>query len=493
MNLCCEYPAVATTIRRRTHRGYVLNKFRQPQASPPLVLAPKQEQKLGIESPEGPEDDSEVFTIPDALRVIDDYERYIYPVFPIIPPAQIGEIAEKAETDRNDRALLIALYAVTIGHSRGPAATPHVSRLVQLTLQNRGVIGPDYKITLNSVMTSVLIACCLMATHNADTSWIYLREAMTMASILRLDDITTYCDLPVYERSKRHRLYWLLYVHERFLAIHSYRPVLLSPLSVLPEHDPTIPQRVYDGFLQIIKLFRLVDTNFMEAYLSKDSNVVINQKWFEETETQLAQSESGMESLSEMQQVDLIITQQWLRMLVWRMAMSRFWLSTGISEGCMSLLLPVQMARKLRTLISKCSEKSIQVHGTSILRKLFELSIAIGNVIILVPAKSLKESAERVEDYMWIANFLLRQPQFSDEQKSQLTEKLERVYSVFPDIPQVDGVHSPDDVPQSDPWLSLSRPFVAETTYENSLPLMPTLDNLSEMSQGLLNELNISV
>ncbi|CAN6607890.1 hypothetical protein TRVA0_003S03686 [Trichomonascus vanleenenianus] len=502
LNLACEYPPFTEKPKRKARRGEIITQYKQKRTNilriaPKLSLQPAKDERAAPSPIETrimsnrllPNTPYDTHFLQQAQA---DYARNIYPVFPIISPAELGGMISRIYSDRHDAAVVYALLAVTLGHSKGSAAAPQVSRLVELSLENRGALRPNYQVDVRGIMTAVAISSCLVASNHHEMAWVYLREALTMASVLQLDDVSKYASKPLAERAQLQRLYWLLFVHERFMAIHIYRPVLLMPLSLLPEFDPSVSRTIQDGFLQIIKLFRLVDSNFLEVYMGNDSEIEVNEKWFEEKETQLADTESGIESLSEMQQADLIVTQQWLRMLIWQMAMSRYWLSTGISEGCMSLLFPVQIARRLRSLISKCSKESIQVHGSVILRKMFELAIAIADVIILIPAKSLKESAERIDDYMWVANFLLQQSSIAKEQKSVLNEKLQRVSSILPGSPN-GGPGTPDDDSMDDPWLLLSRPFMAETTVENNLPLMPNLSYLSEMSQGILSDLDIIV
>ncbi|CAN6607905.1 hypothetical protein TRVA0_003S03708 [Trichomonascus vanleenenianus] len=501
LNLRCEYPVVLAKPKRKIRRGEVIIQYKEDgYASVPgriglqgahisvlsnaiaTSTAPGIGPRMGLNN--APYDTEFL------LRAQEDYARKIYPMCPVISPAELRDMISRIYIDKDDAAVVYALLALTVGNSQGSAASNQVARLVDLALENRGVLRPNYKIDVRGIMTSLAISSCLTSWQHSEMAWVYLREAVTMGTVLKLEDVGRFASWPLSERTRYQRLYWVLYIHERFMAIHSYHPVLLSPLSILPEEDPALPKEVNVGFMQIIKLFRLVDSNFMKAYLGNESE--IDKKWIEERETELSNPDPAVESLPEIQQADLIITQQWLRMLIWQMAMSRFWLSTGISEGCMSLLLPVQIARKLRGLISRCSKESIEVHGIGILQKLFELSSAIADVIILIPAKSLKESAERIDDYMWIANFLLSQSQFSKDQKDLLKEKLRRVHSVMPESPP-SGAQTPEEAPHDDPWLTLSEPFVSETTLGNNRPMIPSITHLSETSQGLLNELDLSL
>jgi hypothetical protein len=52
--------------------------------------------------------------------------------------------------------------------------------------------------------------------------------------------------------------------------------------------------------------------------------------------------------LSAMQRADLAITKEWLRTLVWRLAMGQTLLTSRSSQTCFSLLFPVRLSQSLR-------------------------------------------------------------------------------------------------------------------------------------------------
>lgn len=429
-SLKCEYSTAKAVRKPRTKRGGVITKCKT---------------------------ESKRYDIAFFKSLLPGYEQFVYPVFPIITPKELDELINEAVPS----ALVYALFAVTVGHTkRDEGAQQDAKRLIQLALDKRGVLKPGVEFSMHQVMTVVSISSCLVASNDVELAYFYLREAISMATILKLHEDVDDLD----ERARRRRMYWLLYVHERFVAIHFYRPVLLSAID-LPEEDNITPSNIHHGFLQIIKLFKQVDGDFIKAYLG---DTEVTQTWIEDKQSQLIDI-SGFKDLNEVQQADLIVTQQWLRMLIWQMAVSRYWLKHQ-SKGCMSLLFPVEIAHQLRQLFSNCSQQSIQVHGSSILRKLFELSISIADVITILPAST------SIDDYLWIARFLLKQPSLTDQQKQLLGEKLQRIHSgTTPTTPQS---------PENDPWLSLSKHEPKQET-----PLLPSFDYISELSQALLEEM----
>ncbi|KAI7191734.1 hypothetical protein KC363_g3725 [Hortaea werneckii] len=89
-----------------------------------------------------------------------------------------------------------------------------------------------------------------------------------MLEILRIKDSSSMLMLPFAERSQRQRLYWTVFIHERFYAIACHRPALLQPLETLPEPDGTIPIDINVGFIQIIRLFLHIDDDMLSKWFA---------------------------------------------------------------------------------------------------------------------------------------------------------------------------------------------------------------------------------
>lgn len=465
--------------------------------------------------------------------VVDTYMNCLYPMFPIISAAEVRRSIDLMYKDRQHAAFLHAMAAVSISNKNNnidSATTRLCSKLLSGALELRGPILPGTKISITTIMASVCMSSSLVSFHSVEIAWLYLREAITMAIILKIADKTSLEQADLVERSRQQRLHWMLYIHERFLGVHYYRPAAFAPLSDLPERDPSLPKGVHEGFLQIIKLFSLIDGKFIKARLGDYSE--ITQNWIEAKQRELEASDEEMRNFNEMQRADLIVTQQWLKMLVWQMAMSRHLLSSRMSKDFMSLLFPVRLSRQLRTLINTTSSKSIAVHGSAIMHKMLELSLTIADVIVQIPADSLEETADRIDDYMWIAKFLIKQ-NINKAGREILQEKLaivERAYSkiVVSDArsyslspPPISNNNSSSDhgnsISDEDPWLALSQSFNTPIIEEaspssstssasvstslhhqlgfglgNDRPLVPDLHYLSESSQDLLNEIELT-
>lgn len=496
--------------KKRSRRGQVISSYREAVLEPRAAALEPGELQLTLQTMENDNViDKSVFT-----RIVEDYMVCIYPMFPIVSRNELTYCIDNMSENKLYSAFVHAVTLVTTCYTNSIQgnADSNLSQMCSLMLhkaiESRGPIMPDAEISVLSIITATFIACGLVSFNKIDSSWLYLREAMTMVTTLNINDAKSPSKFDLKERSRRQRLYWLLYIHERFIALHYYRPVILQPLDSFPERDPSLPEGVDEGFKQIIRLFRFVDSQFLNARLGDSSGVT--EKWIEDKQREIETSEIELENLSEIQRVDLIVTQQWLKVLVWKVAMGCHTPRTShISKDFMSVLFPIKLFRELKSLIYSTSIKSIEVHGPSIMLKLLELCLIIGDVIIQMSPEMISEIADRIDDYVLIATFLLGSQQIDAASKQLCKEKLLKVEAIAcqnndsGSTNTAQGTRDLPDSPHGDTWLSLSQwislymhEFTPLDSQSMSLlqrmptPLIPQLNSLSASSQDLLKELD---
>ncbi|OAA35442.1 hypothetical protein NOR_08021 [Metarhizium rileyi] len=135
-----------------------------------------------------------------------------------------------------------------------------------------------------------------------------------------------YCDgdsrLAHTELTRRQRMYWEVYIHDRFLFIMSGFPCTMVPLRTgLPLHDDTLPTHVAVGWNRLILLFQNMDDAFLSYWAAQQlPNPLLPEimsQWIESKQAQLDQDEAdalraeeemlvaGYGTLVELQHVDL--------------------------------------------------------------------------------------------------------------------------------------------------------------------------------------------
>jgi hypothetical protein len=179
--------------------------------------------------------------------------------------------------------------------------------------------------------------------------------------------------------------------------------------------------------------------------------------------------------------------------------MSQTLLSTRSPQACLSLLFPVRLSQNLRHQVTQMSRHDIEVHGSSMTQKLFEITDTIADVLIHVPAPTLEETAYRIEDYLFILDFVLLFPTLDQTRRGILLEKLERLQSKFPEVCSASsspnmplGLQSPGVV-ASDSWYQIAHSRIgadsgAEQMATVGLTLGPFTEQGREQRTGMRRE-----
>jgi hypothetical protein len=406
------------------------------------------------------------------LDLLPAYMEVVYPVQPIMTEAEVRAMIAAMDTD-SDQSVASFVYAfgactlnlTRTGHRRTEEVARTINYLVDKCIDARGPVRPNFESSVPKCMTSLFLHNCLMTNRDKDTAFFYMRDAISLVQLLGIDSMNSEAPLGPVERSRRQRLYWEAFIHERFLALLDYRTAIMPPLATLPEPDPTIPTQIEEGFNQIIKLFKLLDAEFLQNWLSSSNSPTVTPAWVERKDKELAAGEDGtlpdgFELLNPMQRADLIITRHWMRTLIWRMAMSGALLSSGTPKGCLSLLFPLRLSTQLGQEVTGISRDDIEVHGSGILQKLFEIADVIADVILHIPADTLGETRRRIDDFTFWFEFLLTFPLLDQTRKQILLEKNDRIQAMMQGLqssatsPEM-SVASPST--PGDPWYQQTR------------------------------------
>ncbi|CAI6341579.1 unnamed protein product [Periconia digitata] len=523
LGLRCVYSATNKT-RSQGKRGRIISEYKSKTTnlsltSPPIL--PAGTPLNGLPSPHAilpftldrnvvssPTESEPQYGPGFFLDLLPAYVEGVYPVQPVIPEKELHDYIQVMHVDAEVRSFVFAFGACTLNLTRqGAERTEEIRHTIE-TLMNYSIqtMKPPYKSFHSSVMRAMqtmFIHNCLMSMSASDAAFYYMRDSISAIQLLRIDNAEVMSHLPPAERSRRQRLYWQAFIHERFVAILDYRDAILPPLETLPEDDSTIPIQIHEGFNQIIKLFRLLDGDFLKNWLGSQGGRVTS-TWIEakSRELELSSEDTALQfsQLTTMQRADLAITREWLRTLVWRLAMSQTLLSSRSSKQCLSLLFPVRLSQNLRSQIYNMSRHDIEVHGSSITQKLFEITDTIADVLLHVPATTLAEIALRIDDFLFILDFVLKFPTLDNTRRGILLEKLERLQSMFPEVcSSASSPNMPFDAqsPSTDPWYQVAHSKIAanyggsaEGEGESALPpsLVSPVEGLSIVSSSFDQE-----
>jgi hypothetical protein len=415
------------------------------------------------------------FSVDFFLGLLPEFEELVYPVNPVLTPAEIRAAIHNMHNDFEDAALVHAYASVTINLTKtswtmnGCDIALQMTTLMQYCLwahrkaemgrESDGYTGGlqgEMPVTVKRIMTCIWLEICLMAFKRFDRSYTILREAISMVQMLHIhqyhegDTRLTHTEL-----TRRQRMYWEVYIHERFLFIMSGFPCTMVPLRTgLPFHDETLPTHVAIGWNRLILLFQNMDDAFLAHWAAQHvPNPLlpeITSQWIETKQAQLDRDEAeahgaeqemiaaGCGPLVELQHVDLFITRLWLRTLVWQLALSRGLLRSTPTQNThegLSLHFPAQrLSAQLRSLVSRLkSISSVVFHGSGILQKLFEITSTVADVLALPrgTGQTEEESRSRLEDFFFLVRFIFSFERTQKHQRDYLREKLEVLQKLY--------------------------------------------------------------
>ncbi|KAJ5736823.1 uncharacterized protein N7483_001948 [Penicillium malachiteum] len=362
---------------------------------------------------------------------------------PVVPAAEIREMIERM-SDVPEAASFVYIYAaVTLDLTRREpvqetsATRDRIAMLLTRSLELRPRRDLTWQVGIEDVMGCVFTEMACITLRRPDLGFVYLREAISLLYMLNADSEEALANMTQIRRARLQRAYWECFVHERFTALTYNRPSCLGPLNTLPDHDPTLPDDVETSFNYCIESFCLVDRQFLDFWLGDRSQVTA--EWIEDKQRQLEDIDWHREvsQLPQMQQADLVITRHWLRTLTWQIALSNTLLSSSPASLLLSLSFPLRLSNSLRHFLVTIPRDLVEIHGSGILKKLFEIASTITDVVLHMTHAPGDETVERIHDILFLKRFVYSFAGLQNLWPEILTQKFEIIREKYPDIKEI--------------------------------------------------------
>ncbi|RYP52128.1 hypothetical protein DL768_002678 [Monosporascus sp. mg162] len=293
------------------------------------------------------------------------FQERLYPVWPIVDVAPLISDLSKERTDPRAHILADSIRLATAAQLRRDTSA-------SLDALSTRLATCDHQMDLTSVQTSFF----LHIIHENETpggtkSLIYLRQAITVAQMMRLDRESSYTSLPETEQQMRRRILWLLYVTERGVALLHRLPVILKPTTLFP--FPQDDTHVLPAFLELVHLFWIFDqSRIFEILEDADCNgptVPMAQRCLDILQDTLQEHSTNFEPSNYVQKADLFVTRQWMRTVVWRAAAS-----LGLRAAALN---PVRIGKEFLSFVSQLPREAIESHGPTIEYKTYDIATAV--------------------------------------------------------------------------------------------------------------------
>ncbi|OHE90940.1 fungal specific transcription factor domain-containing protein [Colletotrichum orchidophilum] len=421
-------------------------------------------------------------------QLVELYYEHIYPIMPLIYMPTVRETINRpmAPSEKN---LIYALCALTSMHmsgksigAPGPTSWEVVGRFfLDETISTRQTYDFLEDLSLSAVISSFYLSTSFFEINQSRKSWYYLREALTNAQDLGLQDDSTYYGLSCEETLCRQRVFWILFVTERSFAILRNKPITFKRTPSLPTtRHPYEGPDIHAGFLQLVSSYTPLDESFVTAW-NEGSDPRISATTFLALQNLLslppaflrphgrssptqphgqllgsygatsASRDANAPEPTDIQKADLLITQQWLRLIVWQSSMRQGLLSWtdpadsggGVSSGSgvgggnsMCFSFPLTVARDTASILSSLPSKAVEVHGMGIMEKIFEIGTWCVNVLGACESVGFSTTMDFTSGDMGVLGsgrkgasldpieFFVRTLSASDNSRKQFAEKL---------------------------------------------------------------------
>lgn len=356
---------------------------------------------------------------PVLLAHVNVFLKYLFPIMPVVRREELQNDCHHPEQLTAQRyAFLAALCALThiqlkLDGSNGSSVPAHLppgadgqavmsgEELLEEAVRARRDCDPVDGMNVESLLTSFFLFASYGNLDQQDHAWFYLSQATSMVFTLRLNRESTYAEMSPEEAEEKRRVFWLLFITERGYALQQAKPVMLRNSihkpQVLCADDPILAY----GFINLINIFEKLTVNLYDWVSAGGGDGEMPPT--SSIQSSLCKAIS-LEGVSEIQKVDILITQQWLQAMMWKLSMTRASQPGSRDDAVLPFHLPVLVGKAVMGVISAASQGAVDAHGIGMEQKLFDLGSSVADVSRSLGSKAahrLAESAVDPRELLW--------------------------------------------------------------------------------------------
>ncbi|KAL6892099.1 hypothetical protein GGI43DRAFT_414129 [Trichoderma evansii] len=269
---------------------------------------------------------------------------------------------------------------------------PRVEFLIAETIRARSYCDYIEHPSLTTIQTSWFLFAAFFCLGKDTSAWHYIREAITVLQSLRLHEDAAHAEIQdpkvaLYAR----RMFWVLFITERAYALQRHRPLTLQKAITLPSVESSPEEaHILSGLLDLISLFQNFDTAFINLWnVSDNPPFSAPKEYLVKIQQALDLALPRVSERTIAQQADLLLSREWLKLMVWQLSVSKTLLCSTSPDESMSLRFPVSVARNVVLTTALLPEKALEANGVGILEKIFDVGCSLVDVMSLKAAPSL--------------------------------------------------------------------------------------------------------
>ncbi|KAF7562847.1 hypothetical protein G7046_g1265 [Stylonectria norvegica] len=331
-------------------------------------------------------------------RYLAIFQDRVHGIWPVLSCGALLDRLKQDAADYESYAFASAVCAAVIAQLRLPEHKASPEILPNQDMATSGWFTKeaqryrtlyDYRESdsLASLLTSFFLHIYFANGEKLRTSNLYLRECLALVHSLGVHRPEMYAQLRPDDKEIRLRIFWLVFISERTFCVQHCLPTVLTAISEWPSPDRDIAGcgKLTMSFHCLTKLFTFLDGDLLALspaqvfeFQSDKSSV---RDRVSVIHSRLRYSDPKDLDLDETQRVDIFVTRNWIRTIVWEYAIRNFPMSRQPDDHGLSMLLPASIASETLGLFVSVSNSSITAHGYGMELKVFRIADSLLDVM----------------------------------------------------------------------------------------------------------------
>ncbi|KAM5380847.1 hypothetical protein ACJZ2D_003371 [Fusarium nematophilum] len=314
--------------------------------------------------------------------------EYLFPIMPVVNTDEIqADILRLNELPPPRYALIMAICATTrlqlnldsaadgeygtrFGINIMPSPMITAEMLLDTAEKAYRQVNPVDCLGLDLVIASYFIFTVYASLEKLGHAWLYLNQSITLATLLGLDHDAGYNFLLVLA-SLNHL------VCRTFALQHRYPVRLRSSGVTKPDVINSECPVVMNDFVNHISIFEVLPPALYEWH-SEDQDQPHGVAIVHQINSKLYGDQANT-SLIESQQFDTRVTQQWLRVALWRLVFGNKPSASNRPGMLLPFSIPVEAGRAIIASLHSVSQTAMDVHGIAIEQKLCDIGVGLAD------------------------------------------------------------------------------------------------------------------
>lgn len=355
---------------------------------------------------EDTKDKSTLITYEQLIPYLKVYKSWFYGVWPVISLESLAELILECVSDTNVEKdytsyVLGCTLCAAISQRMGLVTTyseikipqdVHPSHFAQEAVRIRHLQNHREIPCVDTLLACFFLYCYYGVSDGGILSAIsYLREAISIAQVLRLHDTDTYEGLDSDEKHRMSKIYYLLLITERYICIEDKLPIILDASIPYPTLANEEQPDTLEGFIELVKVYSCPSRRFFEN-VSKNINDcsqmnLLGQLLLGSGDLFSAENIIKIQShlqkvniksnMSEIQKANILLSQNWMKSLTWRIAENQLLITDDNMYDSLSLKFPIRIAKEFLNSASQLPLFAFEANGRGVSLKLLDIADSV--------------------------------------------------------------------------------------------------------------------